>query len=156
MAALQLSVETQLQQLGEARNLVLKDPGYWPQVLHGTLPIITGPIIEVRRWGAEFLADTFSSPVVDARRKQELALACLDTLTRLFSENETGILKAVVRCSASIYPIIFRHMYVLRHRTSAVRRSSFLLSPSSLSTPSYIMDLVALSGSSGYLNVSLD
>lgn len=113
MAAAQISVETQLQQLGEARNLVLKDPGYWPQVLRGTLPIITGPVIEVRRWGADFLAESFSTPVIDAPAKQELALTCLDTLLRLSSEIETGILKSVVQCSASVYPIIFRHMYVL-------------------------------------------
>jgi symplekin len=113
MAALQLSVEAQLQQLGEARNIVLKDPGYWPQVLERTLPIITGPILEVRRWGADFLAETFSTPIVDARAKQELASACLDTVLRLSNETEISILKGVVQCSASVYPMIFRHMYVL-------------------------------------------
>jgi hypothetical protein len=112
MAENRSPVDAQLQQLGEARTLVLKDPGYWPQVLQGTLPIITGPIVEVRRWGADFLAETFSTPLVDARAKQELALACLDTLLRLTNETETGILKSVAQCSASVYPIIFRHMYV--------------------------------------------
>ncbi|KAF8544419.1 hypothetical protein BDD12DRAFT_815871 [Trichophaea hybrida] len=110
MAPSSLSVDTQLQQLGEARNLVLRDPGYWPQVLHGTLPIIAGPVIEVRRWGAGFMAETFATPVVDARGKQELALACLDTMLRLLSENESEILKGVLQCSASVYPIIFRHL----------------------------------------------
>ncbi|KAF8242187.1 hypothetical protein K440DRAFT_591226 [Wilcoxina mikolae CBS 423.85] len=110
MAPSSLSVDTQLLQLGEARNLVLRDPGYWPQVLHGTLPIIAGPVLEVRRWGAEFMAETFSTPVVDARGKQELALPCLDTMLRLLSENETEILKGVLQCSASVYPIIFRHL----------------------------------------------
>jgi len=130
--AAQLSVEAQLNQLGEARNLVLRDPGFWPQVLHGTLPIITGPIVEVRRWGADFLAETFSTPVVDARAKQELAIACLDTLLRLSNETETGILKSVVQCSASVYPIIFRHMYVLpvaTTTTAAVHRSLSKLPP---------------------------
>lgn len=108
-----VTVELQLQQLGEARNLVLKDPAYWAQVLHGILPLINGPIKDVRRWGADFLAETFSTPVVDARAKQELALAALDTLLRLVNESDTGILKSVVQCSASVYPIIFRHMYVL-------------------------------------------
>lgn len=110
MAAFQATSDAQLQQLGEARNLVLKDPGYWPQVLQGTLPLITSGAIEVRRWGADFLAETFSTPVVDARAKQELALACLDTLLRLSNETETGILKSVVQCSASVYPIVFRHI----------------------------------------------
>lgn len=108
-----LTVDLQLQQLGEARNLVLKDPAYWAQVLHGILPLIAGPTIEVRRWGADFLAETFSTPVVDPRAKQELALAALDTLLRLVNDTDTGILKSVVQCSASVYPIVFRHMYVL-------------------------------------------
>jgi len=116
--AANLSVEEQLRHLGEARNLVLRDPGFWPQVLGGTLPMITGPTVEVRRWGADFLAETFSTPVVNARAKQELAITCLDTLLRLSNEMETGILKSVVQCSASIYPIIFRHMYVLSVATT--------------------------------------
>jgi hypothetical protein len=103
----------QLRQLGEAHDLVLKDPAYWPQVLHGVLPMFSNSVFEVRRWGADFLAETFSTPVLDARAKQELALACLDTLLWLSNETETGILKSVVQCSASVYPIIFRHMYVL-------------------------------------------
>ncbi|KAI5789153.1 hypothetical protein EDC01DRAFT_717765 [Geopyxis carbonaria] len=107
----QLSIiELQVKQLGEARNLVLKDPAYWPQVLQGVLPIITNPVVEVRRWGADFLAETFSTPVLDTRVKHELALLCLDSLRQLSEENEASILKSVVQCSASLYPIIFRHI----------------------------------------------
>lgn len=114
MAAAQglTSVGEQLQQLGNARSLVLADPVYWPQVLHGILPIVSGPIVELRRWGAEFLAETFSTPVIEAGEKLNLAITCLDTMVRLMDETETGILKSVVQCSASVYPIIFRYMYV--------------------------------------------
>jgi hypothetical protein len=111
--AASLTAETQLRGLEEARGIVLKDPGYWPQVLRSTLPLFDAPFPEVRRWGADFLAETFSTPVLNTSAKQELALACLDTLLRLSNETETGILKSVVQCSASMYPIIFRHMYVL-------------------------------------------
>jgi hypothetical protein len=106
------SVEEQLQQLGNARSLVLADPVYWPQVLHGILPIVSGPVVELRRWGAEFLAETFSTPVIEAGEKLNLAITCLDTMVRLMDEIETGILKSVVQCSASVYPLIFRYMYV--------------------------------------------
>ena len=106
------SVEDQLQQLGSARALVLTDPVYWPQVLHGILPIVSGPVVELRRWGADFLAETFSTPVVEAGEKLKLAVACLDTMVRLMDERESGILKSVVQCSASVYPLIFRYMYV--------------------------------------------
>ncbi|TGZ80924.1 hypothetical protein EX30DRAFT_341248 [Ascodesmis nigricans] len=113
----QPSVEAQLQQLGQARELVMSDPTYWPQVLQGTLPIITSPVIEFRRWGADFLAETFSSPVVTTDAKQSLALQCLDTLLRLVEEPDAGILKSVVQCCASVYPMIFR--YVCQNRNEA-------------------------------------
>jgi symplekin len=106
-------VADQLRQLGDARALVLGDPVYWPQVLHGILPIVSGPIVELRRWGADFLAETFSTPVVDINEKQSLAVTCLDTMVRLMDEKEAGILKSVVQCSASVYPLVFRYMYVL-------------------------------------------
>lgn len=103
-------VADQLRQLGDARALVLGDPVYWPQVLHGILPIVSGPIVELRRWGADFLAETFSTPVVDINEKQSLAVTCLDTMVRLMDEKEAGILKSVVQCSASVYPLVFRYM----------------------------------------------
>lgn len=110
----QPSVEAQLQQLNQARDIVLNDPTYWPQVLQGTLPLIIGPVIETRRWGADFLAETFSTPVVSPQAKQDLSLQCLDALLRLAEEPDTGILKSVVQCCASVYPIIFRYVYVFR------------------------------------------
>lgn len=69
--------------------------------------------MELRRWGADFLAETFSTPVVDINEKQSLAVTCLDTMVRLMDEKEAGILKSVVQCSASVYPLVFRYMYVL-------------------------------------------
>lgn len=117
----QSSVEEQIQQLGAARALVLTDPIYWAQILHGILPIVSGPVVELRRWGADFLAETFSTPVVDINEKQSLAVTCLDTMVRLMDEKEAGILKSVVQCSASVYPLIFRYMYVLLLRRFASR-----------------------------------
>ncbi|KAL7270748.1 hypothetical protein RUND412_006537 [Rhizina undulata] len=104
------TVDEQLTQLNAARGLVLKDPIFWPRIIDGILPFVSGPYIELRRWGADFLAETFSTPVVDANEKQKLAPMCLDTLVMLADEIETGILKSVVQCSASIYPLIFRHI----------------------------------------------
>lgn len=126
----QSSVEDQVRQLGDARALVLADPIYWTQVLHGILPIVSGPVVELRRWGADFLAETFSTPVVDANEKQNLAVTCLDTMVRLMDEKEAGILKSVLQCSASVYPLIFRYMYVLSSSFSfslCLRFSSRLL-----------------------------
>jgi symplekin len=105
----QTSPTAQIAQLSSVRDLVLKDPSYWPQVVETVLSVITGKI-ELRRWGADFLAETFSTPVVDARAKGELALKCLDSILLLVQEKETNILKSIVQCAASIYPMVFKHM----------------------------------------------
>lgn len=106
------SIADQLKQLDAARLLVLQDAVYWPQILKGVLPIISGPRIELRRWGAAFLAESFATPMMTPETKQELAKDCLDTLILLVGEKECEILKSVAQCSASVYPIIFKLMYV--------------------------------------------
>ena len=95
-------VSDQVKQLDQARLLVLQDAVYWPQILRGILPIISGNLVELRRWGAAFLAETFSTPMLSAETKQELARECLDTLVLLVGMDECEILKSVAQCSASI------------------------------------------------------
>ncbi|TVY68802.1 mRNA cleavage and polyadenylation specificity factor complex subunit pta1 [Lachnellula suecica] len=106
-----LTVEQQIQQLDDARKLVLSDANYYPQIIQGILPII-GPAarVELRRWGAEFLAETFAAPKVAAQQKETLALMVLETL-RAMVENpleDTAVVKSVVQAAASIYPLVFR------------------------------------------------
>ena len=117
MSTSQALLDTQLQHLKDARAIVLKQPDYWPQVLTTSMGMVTSTnsLIEVRRWCADFLAESFSTPMIDLSAKQELAVTCLDGLLQLSEETEAGILKSVVQCSASVYPIIFRYMYVLAH-----------------------------------------
>lgn len=107
-----LPVSDQLIQLRKARSLVLRDAVFWPQIFQGVLPIVSGPYVELRRWGAEFLAETFSTPTLDEAKKTELALLALDTLVGLIHEMEADLLKNAVQASASIYPLLFRYMYV--------------------------------------------
>ncbi|KAI5817140.1 hypothetical protein BZA77DRAFT_43080 [Pyronema omphalodes] len=114
----QTSPTAQIAQLSSVRDLVLKDPSYWPQVVETVLSVITGKI-ELRRWGADFLAETFSTPVVDPRAKGELALKCLDTILLLVQEKETNILKSIVQCAASIYPMVFKHICNNRNDTES-------------------------------------
>ena len=106
-----------IKQLNAARNIVLQDAAIYPQVVPGILPVITPTQpVELRRWGADFLAETFASPVVNAEEKQKMALIVLDTLRGYLSrKEETGeeedwtVVKSAVQCVASIYPLVFRH-----------------------------------------------
>lgn len=104
-------------QLNQARELALSQPSVYPQVVPGVLPVI-GPSqpLALRRWGADFLAETFASPVIEPEQKQQLCLLILDTLKSYLSrkeevgeEEDTSVVKAAVQCAASIYPLVFRH-----------------------------------------------
>lgn len=109
----QLSVADQIRQLEGARNLVLKDVSYYPQVIQATLPII-GPSsqVEFRRWGSEFLAEAFATPAVPLSSKETLSLVVLDTLKALVEDpkQDVLVLRGVIQAAASIYPLAMRWM----------------------------------------------
>ena len=98
--------------LDTARNLVLSDAVYYKDIIPAILPSI-GPTaeLELRRWGADFLAEAFAAPTFAQDKKQEVAIIALDTLKSLLElpSEDAGTLKSVVQAAASIYPLIFRH-----------------------------------------------
>lgn len=100
-------------QLNAARSLALNDPSYYPQIVSGVLPIIgQNATVELQQWGADFIAETVSSPVISQENKLKLGLTILDILKGYLEGpvEDTNILKSAVQSSASIYPYIFRHM----------------------------------------------
>ncbi|KAI9842309.1 MAG: hypothetical protein M1838_003178 [Thelocarpon superellum] len=112
------SVADQLAQLDKARKLVLGDAAYYPQIVQGILPIVgTGARVELRRWGVDFLAETFASPTLPTPEKESLGLQVLETLVAALQspEEDTEVLKSVVQVASSIYPFIFRH--IIAHPT---------------------------------------
>lgn len=108
-----------IKQLNAAREIVLKDSALYPQVVPGVLPVIgSASHVQVRRWGADFLAETFASPVLSAEEKQKMCVGSglLGTLRGYMSrkeelgyEEDSAVVKAAVQCAASIYPLVFRH-----------------------------------------------
>lgn len=112
MASAQNIVDT-IRQLNAARNLALGDPALYPPIVPGLLRIVgADAILELRRWGADFFAETFASPVLTAENKQNLSLLVLDTL-KGFLDNpneDLTVIKSVIQTSSSIYPFVFRHM----------------------------------------------
>ena len=116
MATIVLSIEEQVKQLNNARKLVLGDSNYYPQIIQGILPII-GPHarVELRRWGADFLAETFASPTLSAQQKESLCLVVLGTLKDMIENlaEDPAVVKSIVQAAASIYPLVVRWMYVL-------------------------------------------
>lgn len=112
----------QLAQLNAARQLVLGDAAFYPQIVNGILPIIgVNARLELRRWGAEFLAETFASPMLASAQKEQLAANVLQTIQDLLGlpGGDAVVLKYIVQTAASLYPLIFRHMWVATCRWEA-------------------------------------
>ncbi|ORY08196.1 hypothetical protein BCR34DRAFT_13667 [Clohesyomyces aquaticus] len=101
-----------LGQLESARSLALGDGRYYPTIIPGVLPII-GPnanaSLDTRRWGADFLAETFASPTWPSDAKEPSCLTVLPTLRAYLDDNDTGVIKSAVQAAASIYPLVYRH-----------------------------------------------
>ncbi|GKZ22480.1 hypothetical protein AbraIFM66951_008363 [Aspergillus brasiliensis] len=63
----------QIAQLNAARNLVLGDAAFYPQIVNGVLPLIGASTrLELRQWGSEFLAETFASPALASTQKEHI------------------------------------------------------------------------------------
>lgn len=111
----QVSVSDQIRQLNDARKLVLGDVKYYPTVVKSILPIV-GPTagVELRRWGADFLAEAFATPALPGSEKETMQLFVLDTLqTMVETPNEDAhVLRSAIQTAASIYPFALRWMYV--------------------------------------------
>ena len=116
MAATTTTVDEQIKQLNDARKLVLQDANFYPRIIQGILPII-GPSarVEFRRWGADFLAETFASPNVPTQQKETLSLVVLETLKAMIEnpQEDVAVVKSIVQTAASIYPLVVRWMYVV-------------------------------------------
>lgn len=108
-------IEEQVKQLNVARGMVLADPTSYPQIIHGVLPIIGRDArVELRRWGSDFLAETFANPTLPPQQKETLALVVLETLKSLIEnpQEDSAVVKSIVQAAASIYPLVVRWMYV--------------------------------------------
>lgn len=107
------TINEQLKQLDAARKVALENATYYDRIVKGVLPIIgpTAPLV-LRRWGAEFLAESLATPVLTMRDKENLTVAVLGTLRALLESpgEDTIVLKSSVAAAASAYPVALRWM----------------------------------------------
>jgi symplekin len=109
------AVSDQIAGLEAARQLVLSDASLYTQVVPGILPIIgAGAHLDIRRWGADFLAEAFASPAIALQAKESLSIQVLGTLNALLEVPlvDEAMVKSVIQAAASVYGLVFRYMYV--------------------------------------------
>jgi symplekin len=119
-------------QLEAARRLVLGDAHIYHQIVPGILPIIgPGAPLEVRRWGADFLAETFASPALGNAQKDELGSVILPNLRGLLEipGEDAAVVKSVVQTVASVYSLVFRKWYVTQFHITLRRPKALLHVP---------------------------
>ncbi|KAM3481275.1 hypothetical protein MY8738_004531 [Beauveria namnaoensis] len=107
----ELSLSQQIQQLNDARKHVLGDVKLYPGVVRGLIPSIGASApLELRRWGADFLAEAFATPVLPNGEKETLAPYVLATLEALVQKPDEDhyVLRGVIQTAASIYPLALR------------------------------------------------
>lgn len=111
MANTNLSVSEQIRQLNDARKLVLGDVQHYPSVVRGIVPIIkpTGSV-ELRRWGAEFLAEAFATPALPNSEKETMQPYVLELMESMVNNEreDAQVLRSVIMTAASIYPLTVR------------------------------------------------
>ena len=116
MAAPEQSAADMLTKLEQVRQACLADPSQYLQVVPGIVPILqNAQAVEVRRWGAEFVAEAFATPSLPGQHKEQLisneVMALLRGMLETPNEDIIVIQKAV-QASASVYPYVFRRVYV--------------------------------------------
>ncbi|KAL8872737.1 MAG: hypothetical protein Q9174_001676 [Haloplaca sp. 1 TL-2023] len=108
-----LNVHNQLAQLNAARLLVLGDADLYPQIVKGILPIIgANAHLDLRRWGADFLAETFASPHLGLQEKEKLCVGILQTIREWLDlpNEDYSVIKNAIQTAASVYGLIFRYI----------------------------------------------
>jgi symplekin len=113
---------SQMAQLEAVRQMALSDPTKYKSVLSQIMPIFKNehnPTPGLRAWGAEFIAEAFSSPAFPVEDKQEVSIAALPVLKELLELQpglqaapieQTGMIKSAIQIASSIYPHVFRYM----------------------------------------------
>ncbi|KAI4243778.1 MAG: hypothetical protein L6R42_010659, partial [Xanthoria sp. 1 TBL-2021] len=82
------------------------------------------------RWGADFLAETFASPLLVPQEKERLSIVILQTLKELLENQgeDNNVIKSVIQAAASIYALVFRYIISNQHDSATWDRMTAIKS----------------------------
>lgn len=125
------SIQEQIRQLNDARKLVLANVGHYPMIVQGILPIINpSSLPQLRRWGADFLAEAFSAPAMPSREKESLSLLVLGSIKAMLdnANEDPFVLRSIIQAASSIYPLVMRWVINNSYDTDTWERISAIKS----------------------------
>jgi symplekin len=108
-----MAAESPMRKLVEARKLCLLNADNYIPLIPTILPIIAANTsLELRRWGADFIAETLASPMLSDEDKRTLTLQLLPLLKDYleFPSQDDAVVMSTLSAAASAYPIIFKYM----------------------------------------------
>lgn len=112
MAARQSATRDMIANLEKARRMALGDSALYPQIVPNVLHLIgPGADLDLRRWGADFLAEAFSCPTLASEQKESMCLKVINLLKQYLEApgEDPAVIKSVVIAATSIYPLVFKH-----------------------------------------------
>lgn len=119
-----------VRQLNDARRLALQNASLYSQIVGPVLPLVNASApLDLQRWGSDFLSQIFSSPVLALEAKTKIALDSLALLREYLEDNaqDEWVLKSAIQAAASVYPLIFRYMYVQCFSLTLIRYARRLI-----------------------------
>ena len=81
----------QIAQLDAVRQMALVDPNNYKSVLTQIMPIFqaqNNPSPALKAWGADFIAEAYSSPAFPVQDKQEVSIAALPVLKEMLEAQQ--------------------------------------------------------------------
>lgn len=108
-----MAAESPMSRLLEARRLCLLNAENYIKLIPTIRPIIAANTsLELRRWGADFIAETLASPVLSADDKETLSLQLLPLLKDYLElpAQDDAVVMSTLGAAASAYPIVFKYM----------------------------------------------
>lgn len=103
--------------LEQVRQACLADASQYLSVVPGIVPIVhSAQAVDIRRWGADFIAEAFATPELRDHQKEQIISDVLLALLRSRLDNpleDSVVVKSTIQACASIYPHVFRRMYVV-------------------------------------------
>ncbi|KIH86297.1 symplekin [Sporothrix brasiliensis 5110] len=124
-------IQEQIRQLDDARKLALANVSHYPMIVQGILPIINpSSLPQLRRWGADFLAEAFAAPAMPSREKESLSLLVLGSIKGMLENPNEGplVLRSIIQAASSIYPLVMRWVINNSYDTDTWERISAIKS----------------------------
>lgn len=101
-----------ISQLKQARDLAFSSKEMFPQVLRQILQFANNPELQIQRWCALFLKESFESDdsKLDLSVKVDLAIDALDSLITLCNIPDSEIFKNCIDTSIVVFRLVFRYV----------------------------------------------